>query len=134
MSLVNINIHHQTEKTLWCVMTLLLEDKQSIGAMAFLSGHRLSSPRWRRVCLDFICIGFCIHCYTQPAFTESKQRRRVLPYYSSYRSIQLRGNDEVELVQCLYALFTEQAVGGSDIPEGEGVRGVCVCVLPVTCC
>lgn len=25
--------------------------------------------------------------------------------------------------------FTEQAVGGSDIPQGEGVRGgVCVCV------
>lgn len=49
-------------------------------------------------------------------------------------NIQLRGNDEAVLAQCLYAFFSEQAVGGSDIPGGERVRGVCVSVLPVTCC
>lgn len=75
-----------------------------------------------------------------PDSTDSKQRGRarsdttVLPYFSTYACIQLKGNDEAVLVQCLYAFFSEQAVGGSGIPGGEGVRGVCVSVLPVTCC
>lgn len=103
--------------------------------MAFLSGRCLSSPRWRCVCLSFICIGFCIRCYTHNLTPQNQNQKwrassdtTVLPYYSSHRYIGLKGNDEAELVQCLYALFTEQAVGGSDIPGGEGVRGVCVCV------
>lgn len=39
------------------------------------------------------------------------------------------GDDEAVFKQRLDAFFSEQAVGGSDIPQGEGVRGgVCVCV------
>lgn len=116
-------------------MTSLSWDNQSIGAVAFSSG-RLSSPRWRRVCPGCICIGFCISlgCCMHPDATDSKQRGRVRsdttvrPCFSTYRCIQLQGNDEAVWAQCSYASFSEQAVGGSAIPRGEGVRGVCVCV------
>lgn len=129
------NVHQKTLQTSWLVMTLLSWDNQSIWAMAFSSGRRLSSPRWRSVCLGFICIGFCIRCCMHPDSTDSKQRGRarsdttVLPHHSKYGYIQLRGNDEAVFEQCLDAFFSELAVGGSDIPGGEGVRGcVCVCV------
>lgn len=38
------------------------------------------------------------------------------------------GDDKAALAQRLDAFFREQAVGGSRIPGGEGVRGgVCLC-------
>lgn len=70
-----------------------------------------------------------------PDSTDSKQRGRarsdtpVLPHCSTNTHIQLRGNDEAVMECCLEAPFSERAVGGSDIPRGERVRGgVCVCV------
>lgn len=60
----------------------------------------------------------------------------ALSQHSTYRHSQsAKGNDEAVLMQCLDAFFNKLAVGGSDIPRGEGVRGaVCVSVLLVTCC
>lgn len=78
-----------------------------------------------------------------PDSTDSKQKPRAgsdttaLPHHGTYRYNLLRGDDEAVSVHCLdafFLFFSEQAVGGSDIPGGEGVRGVCVSVLPVTCC
>lgn len=42
--------------------------------------------------------------------------------------VQLWGDNKAVLAQRLDAFFREQAVGGSHIPGGEGVRGgVCLC-------
>lgn len=91
------------------------------------------APRLPRIYLHWL---LHIRCCMHPDSTDSKQRGSdtYSPAFCYRTNIQLRGNDEAVLAQCLHASFSEQAVGGSDIPRGEGVRGVCVSVLPVTCC
>lgn len=73
------NVFPETVQLLQLVATSLSGNSQSVGAVAFSSGRRLSSPRWRRcfplLYLHFrfrIHLCFCMH----PGFAKSKLRGR----------------------------------------------------------
>lgn len=127
--------------TLWLVMTSL-RTNQSTGAMASSSGRRLSSPRWRRVCLGCICIAFLHTCAQMNASWLHRIKTKGSGAGATLHSCITtpdtdrsgsEGNDEAEVVSgvCMLLSRAHQSVKSQwedlMLPGVKGLEG-CVCL------